>query len=533
MARASSLADFNEASAGPGALVYDSGSDTDDEFQARLAQAYRECSPSRQKRMAERNMGPSSHASHATQNMGGLVSIFPTPVGGPVDVNSCERARELFPAVAQPPIFRNEAPFPVPAPPAAVPNLSQVFAPQPRVPSSPQESCWWPPMQPVGGLAGVVGLPGTPAGRRDSDSSTETNGTGGSDCMLRPSQVEAKHSWASTRLPSAQGSEIAPEDVAECDRFPDPGPARQQSTMTVSIAECLSTAGDSTRKKSKPTSKSDEQACTSKGYSDCWSPGVTTVMVRQLPRHWSHLMFLEEVESRGFKGLFDFVYLPHDFKKGSHVGFGFINFMKDVNALEFVKEFHGLYLDGQMREAGKPLRIHPASVQGYEENRQYFAVNKVANQRDPHFRPLFLPGGSWASLESILGPDAQDARCAASDAVAPVPLAERPSGPPKGQFFETRFAEADSGCSVLSSSYVTTAPGGHGDLGSQRVAAGRPLLAPAADDNTNHWYQTTWSLEEERQKLLMELASVQESRRALATSQLVGAVPARPVLGPR
>lgn len=548
MARASSPVEFSEArrripgdtdedsqnaSSSPltttQGLFYDSDADTDDEFQARLAEAYRECSPSRQRRLQQTN--PSSHAPHAMQNnKGGLVSIFPSPMGGPVDVNGCEHARApVFPAVVQPPIFRNEVPFSVPAPPAAVPNLSQVFAPQPRMPAAPEASCLWPPVQPVVSLAGVAGLAGTPAERRDSDSSTETACTGGSDFMLGHDQDKAKTSWASTRLPSAEGSRRTSEDATQDSaeqrgRFPDFGHPRQQPTMTVSIAECLSTArpaaGDPTRKKSK-SSKPDEQTGTSKGYSNSWSPGVTTVMVRQLPRHWTHVMFLEEVESRGFKGLFDFVYLPHDFKKGSHVGFGFINFLKDENALDFVKEFHGLYLDDQMREAGKPLRIHPASVQGYEANRQYFATNKVANQRDPQFRPLFLPGGSWSSLESILSPAGQDARCASPDVVPAAPPAEPPSGPPK-----VLSSEADAGCSVPGS-YVISAPGGHGDLGSQHVAAGQLPLVPAADDSSQ-W----WSLEEERQKLLMELASVQESRRALATS-LMGAVPAQPVPGPR
>ncbi|CAK0871944.1 unnamed protein product [Prorocentrum cordatum] len=142
MARASSPVEFSEARRRmPGtadgadplttteALFYDSDADTDDEFQARLAEAYRECSPSRQRRLAERSKNPSSFASYAMQNKGSsLVSIFPTPVGGPVDVNGCEHARApVFPSVVQPPVFPNEAavPFSVPAPPFAVPNLSQ------------------------------------------------------------------------------------------------------------------------------------------------------------------------------------------------------------------------------------------------------------------------------------------------------------------------------------------------------------------------------------------------------------------------
>ncbi|CAK0900508.1 unnamed protein product [Prorocentrum cordatum] len=171
--------------------------------------------------------------------------------------------------------------------------------------------------------------------------------------------------------------------------------------------------------------------------------------------------------------------------------------------------------------AAAPVSEQCWSVQGYEANRQYFATNKAANQRDltrssGRSSCQAAPGRAWRAEPRRPAP----CRCAAPEATPAAPPAEPPSGPPpKGP-----SSEADAGCSVPSS-YVTTAPGGQGELGAQRVAAGQLPVVPAVDDN--QW----WSLEEERQKLLMELASVQESRRALATS--LQTAPAQPVPGPR
>jgi RNA recognition motif-containing protein len=121
-----------------------------------------------------------------------------------------------------------------------------------------------------------------------------------------------------------------------------------------------------------------------------WDDGVVTVMVRQIPRRYTQLMFLKEVNRGGFEKLFDFLYLPYDFKKGINVGYGFINFISHQHAQQFRKEFDGSYIDRQTRMRGKPLRVHPASVQGYEANYTHFMQTKTGQKQDPQFSPLFF-----------------------------------------------------------------------------------------------------------------------------------------------
>lgn len=133
-----------------------------------------------------------------------------------------------------------------------------------------------------------------------------------------------------------------------------------------------------------------------------WGPGVVTAMVRQIPRHFTQQALLQEVVSRGFEGLFDFLYLPYDTKKGINVGYGFVNFTDPRMALSFRDALDGVFLDKQMKVKGKPLRVHPASVQGYQANFQHFAHTKTGQKQDPLYSPMFFPGTNASCLTGLL-----------------------------------------------------------------------------------------------------------------------------------
>lgn len=158
-----------------------------------------------------------------------------------------------------------------------------------------------------------------------------------------------------------------------------------------------------------------------------WGADVVTVMVRQISRQYSQWMFLQEVTNHGFNGLFDFLYLPYDLKKGVNVGYGFINFTEPRHALAFRDAYDGVYLDRQMRLKCKPLRVHPASVQGYKANFEHFAHTKTGQKQDPAFSPLFFPSGNAAAAMEAL-------RVRLSNYHGPTPWGRRPAleagGPP-------------------------------------------------------------------------------------------------------
>merc|ERR1740117_2721869 len=122
-----------------------------------------------------------------------------------------------------------------------------------------------------------------------------------------------------------------------------------------------------------------------------WGPAVTTVMIRQVPRTFTQKQLLEEASARGFGHALDFAYLPFDLRKGARrCGYGFLNFVAPEYAVAFRDAFDGTFVDRLSREKGRPLRVHPAEVQGYEANYEHFANTRVGQRNDPEFGPLFF-----------------------------------------------------------------------------------------------------------------------------------------------
>lgn len=67
----------------------------------------------------------------------------------------------------------------------------------------------------------------------------------------------------------------------------------------------------------------------------------TTVMLRHLPAGYTRAIFLEMLDSEGFKGCYDFVYLPADFVKWQGFGYAFVNLHSNQEAVRVWKHFDG------------------------------------------------------------------------------------------------------------------------------------------------------------------------------------------------
>jgi hypothetical protein len=67
----------------------------------------------------------------------------------------------------------------------------------------------------------------------------------------------------------------------------------------------------------------------------------TTVMLRSFPNNYSSTMLLELIDSKGFKGCYDFMYLPMDFMTGANLGYCFLNFTSQKNAQAFTEKLNG------------------------------------------------------------------------------------------------------------------------------------------------------------------------------------------------
>merc|ERR1711959_360175 len=67
----------------------------------------------------------------------------------------------------------------------------------------------------------------------------------------------------------------------------------------------------------------------------------TTLMLRNIPNDYNFYMLKELVDSFGFRGQYDFLYLPVDFRKGANIGYAFVNGVNPAAARRIREAFDG------------------------------------------------------------------------------------------------------------------------------------------------------------------------------------------------
>jgi len=116
----------------------------------------------------------------------------------------------------------------------------------------------------------------------------------------------------------------------------------------------------------------------------------TTVMLRNIPNKYTREMLVKQL-CVDFNGLFDFMYLPIDFKNKCNVGYGFINFRTQDATEYFVQSFHGVDVRKCLPglNSKKIVEVTPARVQGLQQNVQRLRNSPVMNQLADH--PEWMP----------------------------------------------------------------------------------------------------------------------------------------------
>eukprot|EP00448_Togula_jolla_P038344 CAMPEP_0170625334 /NCGR_PEP_ID=MMETSP0224-20130122/30702_1 /TAXON_ID=285029 /ORGANISM="Togula jolla, Strain CCCM 725" /LENGTH=315 /DNA_ID=CAMNT_0010951899 /DNA_START=40 /DNA_END=983 /DNA_ORIENTATION=+ len=97
------------------------------------------------------------------------------------------------------------------------------------------------------------------------------------------------------------------------------------------------------------------------------SEKTTTVMMRNLPSTLCLKALMKEINSSGFKGRYDFCYIPSNFSTGRSKGFAFVNFLTAEGANQFFREWHGSKRFVH-EDCALPLNLSAATIQGLEEN---------------------------------------------------------------------------------------------------------------------------------------------------------------------
>lgn len=119
----------------------------------------------------------------------------------------------------------------------------------------------------------------------------------------------------------------------------------------------------------------------------------TTLMLRDLPKSMSRNMLTDVLNAHGFHKLYDFVYLPLDFKKGKNLGYAFVNFVSHADAMMAMNRFQGFNGWPVSAEAACVV-VWSAPHQGLEAHVERYRESPVMHPDVPEeFRPLLLRNG--------------------------------------------------------------------------------------------------------------------------------------------
>mmetsp|Transcript_44960 Transcript_44960/g.143386 ORF Transcript_44960/g.143386 Transcript_44960/m.143386 type:complete len:352 (+) Transcript_44960:79-1134(+) len=124
---------------------------------------------------------------------------------------------------------------------------------------------------------------------------------------------------------------------------------------------------------------------------------ATTTMLRNIPNKYTQNSLMEEIDSFGFTGTYDFFYLPMDVQNRSNVGYAFINFEHPADA----ERFHGVFGEHRFQkiQSRKVSSVCYGYVQGLDENLKHFEKRAVTHSRNDEYRPVVLKGGQRVDFE--------------------------------------------------------------------------------------------------------------------------------------
>ncbi|KAF4743571.1 hypothetical protein FOZ63_032873 [Perkinsus olseni] len=99
------------------------------------------------------------------------------------------------------------------------------------------------------------------------------------------------------------------------------------------------------------------------------------------------------LDAAGFRGFYDFLYVPLNFKTREVVGFAFVNFGDQEHAQKMIDGFNDLVLDGCL-----PLVVEAAKNQGLQAQIDHLRESPV-NAAEEEFRPKLFELGTGHQLE--------------------------------------------------------------------------------------------------------------------------------------
>lgn len=120
----------------------------------------------------------------------------------------------------------------------------------------------------------------------------------------------------------------------------------------------------------------------------------TTIILRNLPNDFKRSSLLDVLNSEGFFGLYDFVYMPTDFRKWLSFGFAFVNFVTHTVADSALRHFDQFCIEGTECVSG-----WSENLQGLEPHVDRYRNSPVMHHSVPdEYKPVLFMHGAPVSM---------------------------------------------------------------------------------------------------------------------------------------
>ncbi|KAL3616949.1 hypothetical protein CASFOL_039343 [Castilleja foliolosa] len=112
----------------------------------------------------------------------------------------------------------------------------------------------------------------------------------------------------------------------------------------------------------------------------------TTLMIKNIPNKYTSKMLMDSIDEH-YKGTYDFLYLPIDFKNKCNVGYAFINMLSPPHIIQFYEEFNDRKWEKFNSEKVASLAF--ARIQGKTALVAHFQNSSLMNE-DKRCRPILF-----------------------------------------------------------------------------------------------------------------------------------------------
>jgi len=119
----------------------------------------------------------------------------------------------------------------------------------------------------------------------------------------------------------------------------------------------------------------------------------TTLMLRNLPNNYTRDMLLQMLDSQGFSGYYDFVYLPCDFNRNANLGYCFVNLVSEDCVRAFWNTFDNF--TGWVLPTAKICQVSWSGPhQGLKAHVDRYKNSPVMHQSVPdEYKPVLFSNG--------------------------------------------------------------------------------------------------------------------------------------------